>query len=941
LLNSPSLLQGHELDATNLDKERLFQVSGSLADVFDLYQVFRPELLLNWQDGKSLGTGEEVWQAKIWLALRKSVMQNNLPSRAEALNSLIDWLEEGQFPAEKLPKALYIFGVSQISQPFGNLLAALSKKIDVHLFKQTTGTPNNESEWAEFTTKLIKPSVDQEIVLAKSHSKFGISSNIEILDEDSPSEISFLEGIQQELLGNKQNSLKQDSTFSIHSCHSVKREVEELKESLLAMMNTNKALKPEDVLILVPDVNDYSPTLEQVFLHTNGDPELPIATGVRASKPTSIVFEHLINQIDGDFKATEILSILEHPAISNTLEMSDVEVSILRKWIVELRVRRGKDDGVYSWLHGLNNLILGYAMEGEVYESMGEYIPFQGLASSELSEVAAKVNNFVSRLNDYADAATTEKSIIDWLDFTVEVTRELMVPAYNDDYGFKRIISKLERLKEQVATSEFEGEVEFSLFKYWVLKQIEEVSASSGGFGHGITVSTYVPNRSIPYKYIAILGFNEGIFPRNEIRPSYDLIHNKPLPGDRILKEDDSYLFFQLLQSAQEYLYISYLGQSLNSDSKRLPSILLQQLIDMLIRSGLEENDLVQLHKLHGFNKYYFSKNNKAFSVSNASLSNKIYNESKETAPFVGQPLLMEEMTDLDLGDLIGYYQNPSRFIANRFLNISELRDATEISDREPFSTNGLENYFVKQAITIGFEEEAEPQIVQKFFQTKGILPQKMPGELVFDKLYGELLPLKGVLKNYKPEERQVLEGKVEIAGLTLHGAVPEIYGNECIHIRHGKVRGEHLIQLWINHLFLNLTHPEIDRSVLFYVKVDKKKVSVQQMFFRHIENASEHLAELIEQFRRGCAEPLEYPFLPKSMYAYAEQMNKDKNIDKAVSKALGEWYPSFNRTFVEGTDYFNQLVWRGIEPTNKPRFAEIAEQVWNPVLKSIVESEI
>lgn len=938
LINDSALLQGHELDASSLDNERLFQVSASLADVFDLYQVFRPELLLKWQNGKSdFGVGDEVWQAKIWLSLRKSVKENNLPSRAEALIALINWLETNQFPIEKLPKSLYVFGVSQISQPFGNLLAALSKKIDVHLFKQTTGTPNSESDWAEFTNKLIKPAVDQEIVLTKSHSRFGIPTNIEVLDEESSNETSFLGGIQQELLGNTQIGLQQDSTFTIHSCHSIKREVEELKESLLSVMNTNRALKPEDILILVPDINDYNPTLEQVFLHTNGDTELPIATGIRASKPANIVFEQLINQIDGDFKATEILSILEHPAISNTLEMSDIEVSILRKWIVELRVRRGKDAGVYSWLHGLNNLILGYAMEGDEYESMGEYIPFQGLASSELSEVAAKVNSFVSRLKDFADSAKTEKGIIDWLDYAIKVTHELMVPAYNDDYGFKRIISKLERLKEQVASSGFEGKVEFSLFKYWALKQIEEVSASSGGFGHGISVSTYVPNRSIPFKFVAILGFNEGGFPRKAIRPSYDLIHNKPLPGDRILKEDDSYLFYQLLQSAQEYLHISYLGQSLNSDSKQLPTILLQQLIDMLIRSGLAEKNLIQLHKLHGFNKLYFSENNKAFSISNAIISNKIYNEIKEITPLFGQPLLIEEITNIDLSELISYYQKPSKFIANRLLNISEPKGATEILDREPFASDNLEKHYVKNAITLSFKEEVEPILIQEFYQASGLLPQKMPGEMLFDELYGELLPLKDVLTKYKTEEKMVLEAKVEIAGLTLHGVVPEIYGNECIHIRPGSMRGEHLIQLWINHLFLNMSHPEIDRSVLFYV--DKTKV--KQVFFRHIENASEHLTELIEQFKRGCTEPLEFPFLPKSMLAYAIQIKKEKDIDKAVAKALGEWNPNQFNTFAEGADYFNQLIWRGIEPPSHSRFAEIAEEIWFPVLKSKVEAEV
>lgn len=936
LLEQPNLVQGYGLNSEDLNPERLFQVSTNLADVFDLYQVFRPSMILNWQKGQqSFSSKEEAWQAKVWVALCDKIGETELPSRAQALTKLISWLESDQFPIESLPKALFVFGVSQVSQPFSDLLASLSKKIDVHIFDQSVKEEHTErasSSWLDFTSKLIKPALDQEKVFTNSWGKFGVKPVKHVISDDSIENDNLLSNIKKAMLGNEVASFKYDSSFSIHSCHSVKREVEVLKDELLKVLNEDSSLMAQDILVLVPDVEDYSSTIEQVFSLNHLDPKLPISTARVMSKSVGIVFEQLMDQMNGDFKATEILSILEHPIISHKVELSDVGISILRKWVGELRIRRGKGDDIYTWIYGLNSLMLGYAMEADELESFGPYIPFEGIGSSDLAETAAKVNGFVSQLKDLSDVAQNCKSVHDWLDFAITTARQLMIPAYNDEYGCNRLISNLERLKEQLSVSEFTGEIEYALFKEWMLTQLANISASSGGFGHGITVSTYVPNRGLPYKYIAVLGFNEGVFPRKEVRPSYDLIHNSPLPGDRILKEDDSYLFFQIVQSAQERLYFSYLGQNQYSENKQLPSILLQQLMDVLKKSGLKEKELVTYHKLHGFDKSYFSSGSKTFSKFNASISNKIYGQYEEVKPFVESLTTNQIDThkkDLELSDLISYYQAPSKFVGSRALGISSYRDEIEISDREPFSVNGLEKYLVKEAIATGFRRDLDANELLKFLQQKGIVPQKLPGEIVFEDLLSSIKPLDEIFKKYALQEKRILEGKATVSDVLLQGVVNEVYDNEFVQIRLGNLRGKNLVSLWINHLFLNITHPEITRSVLYYVNNE----NVEEVFFTPLENAEEILESLIQQFKRGCLEPTGFPFLPETMKEYVEVLGSEKGTpEKALSKAQFKWTPTQHNAYAEGADYFNQLFWRGLEPVSQPRFEEIAKEIWLPI---------
>ncbi|WP_163596419.1 exodeoxyribonuclease V subunit gamma, partial [Klebsiella pneumoniae] len=50
-------------------------------------------------------------------------------------------------------------------------------------------------------------------------------------------------------------------------------------------------------------------------------------------------------------------------------------------------------------------------------------------------------------------------------------------------------------------------------------------------------------------------------------------------------RDDDRYLFLEALISAQQKLYISYIGRSIQDNSERFPSVLVQELIDYIGQS--------------------------------------------------------------------------------------------------------------------------------------------------------------------------------------------------------------------------------------------------------------------------------------------------------------------------------------------------------------------
>lgn len=86
-----------------------------------------------------------------------------------------------------------------------------------------------------------------------------------------------------------------------------------------------------------------------------------------------------------------------------------------------------------------------------------------------------------------------------------------------------------------------------------------------------------MPMRSIPFKVVCLLGMNDGVYPRQLAPLGFDLMSQKPKRGDRSRRDDDRYLFLEALISAQQKLYISYIGRSIQDNSERFPSVLVQE----------------------------------------------------------------------------------------------------------------------------------------------------------------------------------------------------------------------------------------------------------------------------------------------------------------------------------------------------------------------------
>jgi exodeoxyribonuclease V gamma subunit len=80
---------------------KLFQLSGRLADLFDQYAVFRPDMLLRWEQGRVEPDRTHRWQSQLWRTLSGETPS---PHHARVHDSLIHVLRRGLGDRSRLPE---------------------------------------------------------------------------------------------------------------------------------------------------------------------------------------------------------------------------------------------------------------------------------------------------------------------------------------------------------------------------------------------------------------------------------------------------------------------------------------------------------------------------------------------------------------------------------------------------------------------------------------------------------------------------------------------------------------------------------------------------------------------------------------------------------------------------------------------------------------------
>ena len=382
-----------------------------------------------------------------------------------------------------------------------------------------------------------------------------------------------------------------DDSISIHSCHSPMREVEVLRDQILAMLANDPELTPKDIVVMMPDVNAYSPYIQAVFSHRHHYIDFSISDRSAAQEfPILLSFLSLMSLTHLRKGASELFSLLEVPAIMAQFELDTKHIESLKRWIDESGIRQGLgDEGVYtnSWLFGLNRMFKGYSQQEsdplnsdsiQLWQGILAYPETVGLAAENLGQLSY----FVELITRFSKALDGDKTIAQWRELIESMLTEFYQSTIENDNELNIIYQALESLAQELLLADFEQEISHEVLFAHLSGKLDAGSASQRFLAGKLNFCTLMPMRSVPFKVVCILGMNDGVYPRSIAPIGFDLMASNHQKGDRSRRDDDRYLFLEAMLSAQKKLYISYCGRSIKDNSERCPSVLINELTDYI-----------------------------------------------------------------------------------------------------------------------------------------------------------------------------------------------------------------------------------------------------------------------------------------------------------------------------------------------------------------------
>lgn len=934
-----------------------YQLAARIADLFDQYLVFRPQRVLAWEAGE-----EEHWQARLWRELARGEEPLH---RARLLRLFLDRVRGAGLNPACLPERLCLFGLTALPPAHLEVLTLTAQATDVYLFLLNPSL----NYWGDIVA-------DKDLArlraLWRRHGRPDVSNYFEVgnpllaslgkqgrdflellhaypcEDEDGfidPGRGGLLATLQRDILMLQRRGpdgeavaavAADDRSLQVHGCHSPMREVQVLHDRLLDLFERHPELRPQDVVVMAPDVDRYAPYVEAVFEAVPRERYLPWSVAdrrVARERPLVKTLLALLDLPDSRLTASEVVSLLEEPAVRRRLRLDEAAFERMRAWVRDTGIRWGAsgamraeldlpDVDANTWAFGLQRLLLGYAMPPGAEPYRGT-LPYADVEGGDARWVGT-LYGFVERLVAWRTRLGQPRPAAEWPRLVNRLAEDLLQPDRDEEPALQSVRDLLDALATEAARADLAEPLDRVVIREHLLAGLEQPGAGERFLTGRVTFCNMVPMRSIPFEVVCLLGMNDREYPRSQPHPAFDLIAAEPQAGDRSRREDDRYLFLEALVSARRVFYVSYVGRDLRDNSVKVPSVLVSELLDAVDLGfsgpggGPVRAHVVTEHPLQPFSRRYFPGDERLFSFAGEWLPQRA---AGTDAPFCPEPLppLEAEWRALDLSALLRFFRCPTRYLLAERLKVRLDERDEAVVDEEAFALDRLRAFLLRQETLERLLAGEDARTCRARALTAGTLPQGAFADLALRQETGNLEEFAAALRPRLANPLPPLEVTFSAHGLTLSGWLRGATTAGLVRYRSARLRPKDRISLWLEHLALHLAAAAPAQRTSTFIAEDRT------LLLPPLDpaQAAAHLADLLALYREGLHRAL--PFYPDAAWAYAHK--------RLVEEAPHEAALAEARKFLEAADVaYVKTALRGREPLGE-EFERLAEGVFGPVI--------
>ncbi len=915
-----------------------------IADSFDDYSLYRPEILERWKTNnkRSKNYIKDDWQQFLF---RMLLEKTNEDPFCLNVKKAIEKLRKGDVDKDKLPRQIYIYGISSLAPIQIELLQALSAIIDIKIFlltpcptlwkrsktrREVLGdnwfNPPDES-WLISAPRL-------EALLGRTGSEFQLllegSGEYQFgeRDEDNlfyaPATIAknlnrkpnLLEQIQEQLIIEDNNiSISrdfEDDSLLFYACPGFERQVQIVRDQILQWLAKNEKLELKDILIITPQLKKFSPYVKSIFSDksTTGI-ELPIKIIDNNNNIPGII-QFIINLLElseNKFDAGVLDNMLSNQALQSQSGITQIDAINISQLLQQTGFRWGLDSSekteeeTHTFLWSLDRWLLGLVYPKDENIILHNIAPYhKGITINELLKYWPILDKIYKSIKEVRQLHNCNEWVV--------LIKSIMERFFKDGGIWEEeknsLLYYLEEFRAQSESykGKLSGAIILDILKEKTLSKINHHSFGSGQ----ITLSTFESIKSIPYKVIVLLGVDSSIFPRNDNRPYFNLLEQKRVLGDPRKHDIDRFTILEALMSARENLLITWNCRDERTGEELPAASPILQWIDQ-IKSELGTNNISSLLRIPppnslSRNNFVENKNIPPISCDKKSLKIRNLLDKKEEFKANGLalplywPKNIESDSKLDsIETLRSWLISPQKKWLNE-LGIKQDDWQATISSDEDYELSELSRYKIIKEIVDDIDhftsnriEEQNKIDIKNIYNGTGFLPPFSAGEIELDLLRKRLFSIRQLLNKL---------GVIETIKICYGDREEEIIKTETykVIIEPGYLKAKVILSAWLSHLITCAVNSipnkgtiviarkrDQVRSNSYHIPIGWKAIDKDQAI-KEIEN----LSNIAIYGLINC-----WPVPVESGYEYAKNVYLDK--EKAFLMFRNKWEGGYKIT--------------------------------------------
>ncbi len=882
------------------------QLAAQLADLFEQYLIYRPDWIAAWDGGDT-----PHWQAWLWRQLVSDQPDHPLRIYHRAVDRLAD--------AAGLPPRVSLFGLNALPPLWLDFLGVLGRHTQIHLFhlnpcveywgdirseKQLArqlSRWSDDEQWSDDSGNPLLASLGAQgreflsLLQERENTEIPVYEAPEPTNDDDPVSRRLLHRLQNDILELRDTrdhpEILVDDSITFVSAHNALREVQGLHDWLLHRFNKDPSLTPADVVVMCPRVEHYAPYVEAVFSRgwrqrDASCPRLPCSIADRVLKdaePLVAAFLDLLQLPDSRFQVSEIIAWLRLPAIQQRFDLLPADLEKISRWLRHAAIHWGLDavhkarilqlddsNASFTWRQGLDRLLLGFA-HGDTPTLYQDSLLLPDVEGDD-ALLLGRLIEILDELQRHARELCQPRNAGEWREYLTHM-RDTLFSERPEDHDARVILAEaIDDFSEYTRLANYREEIPLAVLRDYLIGCFNLPEPGRQFMTGQITFCSMIPMRSVPFRIIAVLGLNDGEYPRQRPALSFDLMADEaPRKGDRSRRGDDRYLFLEVLISARERLYLSYQGNDIKTNQQRQPSLILKELMDYLQTAhgwNFEKPGQLKRLPLHAFSPAGFDPaagDFQGFDPGWLRLAT-----PGETRPRP-RPILefqTDEQPDgeaLPLESLIDFLDRPARAFAQRRLALwLDIAADEPPDDSEPFRADHLLRYqFQREYIDMHLDptltDDALDTLIQRY-RLDGQLPDTPDAEEDLREWCRQADEFAATLIDQQADRIEIEHATLDGHGTSLAASLPW-RGDDLLFHRLADAKPKDELRLWLHHLFAHC-HPEHTKRAISthgYFRPAGEGKPPHRILFPPLprDEAAGYLEDILALWRTGMREPL------------------------------------------------------------------------------------